>query len=78
MEKILDAIRPDLIKGSLSKLIMCVEKDGLILEQFTFQICTIANGLESMDSKDIQGHLRAFMLKLSCIDVQLKPNPPGA
>jgi hypothetical protein len=77
MLKIVDAIRPDLLKGNLSKLIMCVEKDDVILEQFTFQICTIANGLETMESKDIQGHLRAFMLKLSCIDVQLKPNPAG-
>ena len=78
--KVLQSIKQDLQKGRLSKLFFTImDESDTELERFTFEIAHMMNDIGSYSvPADIHGHFRAFVLKLSCIDMQLKPNPPNS
>ncbi|KAI8895044.1 DNA-binding protein [Globomyces pollinis-pini] len=84
IQDLLLTIKPDLLNGSISKFYVCInDSQSNLLEKFTFQMKSMINDLsESQQAdktgsglKEIQQYLRAFLMKISCLDAQLMPNP---
>jgi mitotic spindle assembly checkpoint protein MAD2B len=78
INSLLQTIKPDLKLGKLNKLYICLKKNQLTVEKYTFQIIAIADGLKSLPSEELECYLRAFFLKLSCLDSHLTPIPSGS
>ncbi|KAI8812601.1 DNA-binding protein [Cladochytrium replicatum] len=88
IQDILKNLRPDLEKGVV-RLVYCVVVDDATktpVEKFTFQMKSLLKSatedvkratLTSINSGDIEQHLKTFLLKLNTCEALLAPNPPA-
>jgi hypothetical protein len=56
----------------MSKLYICIRKDGVLLEKYTFQVISMMDDLKSISIDEIESALRTFLLKISCLDSTLE------
>ncbi|KAI9096639.1 mitotic spindle assembly checkpoint protein MAD2B [Phlyctochytrium arcticum] len=83
---VLEAIKPDLLAGTVSKLYIAIHDAARRpVEKFTFELKSLMEGLDvsvrkhaqtTINKHDIEIYLRSFLLKIAVCDSMLAPNPP--
>jgi hypothetical protein len=57
------------------KLFLVIQHGERVVEKYTFEILKMQDTIKDVDPREIQDYLRAFFIKLSCLDSTLAPLP---